>query len=118
MADNSTIIVYHNPRCSKSRCALALLDEKKLSYEVIEYMKNPLAAKEIGVLVGQLKMEPESLVRKGEKVYKEKYAGKKMTAEQWLNAMSKHPELIERPIVLRNGKAVVGRPAERIEELF
>lgn len=118
MADKSTIIVYHNARCSKSRCALEMLREKGKSYEVIEYMKNPLSVEEIKVLVEQLGIRPEELIRKGEKVYKEKFASVQMTPEKWYKAMSEHPELIERPIILRNGKAVVARPADRMDEVI
>lgn len=118
MADKDSITVYHNARCSKSRCAIELLDEKKQAYNVVEYMKNPLTAEEIKFIVQLLGISAEQLIRKGEQIYKEKYAGKKMTSAQWYKAMAKYPELIERPIIVHNGRAVIGRPAERIEELL
>lgn len=118
MAGKSPLTVYHNTRCSKSRCALEVLTDRKENFEVIEYMKNPLTAEEIKALVVQLGIKPEELVRKGETTYKEKFAGKKMSPAQWYKALSEYPELIERPIVVRDGKAVIARPVERIDELF
>lgn len=114
---NNTYTVYHNNRCSKSRGALAYLDDKQESYEVIEYLKEPLNAKQIKELLSQLEIPAAELIRKGEPDFKENFKGKELSDKDWIEAMVKYPKLIERPIIVKNGKAVIGRPAERIEEL-
>jgi arsenate reductase len=118
MAGKASLTVYHNARCSKSRCALEFLQEKKQVFEVVEYMKNPLSVEEIKALVALLGIHPEALLRKGEIVFKENFAGKKLTPALCYKAMAQYPELIERPIVVREGKAVIGRPTERILEIL
>ncbi|NMG67076.1 arsenate reductase (glutaredoxin) [Azoarcus indigens] len=114
----SDIRIYHNPRCGKSRSACALLAEKGVTPEVIEYLKTPPSKDELRGLLAKLGMKPEALLRKGEAVFKEHYAGKQLDDEGWLDAMVAHPILIERPIIVRGDKAVVGRPPERVNELF
>jgi len=114
----SDIRIYHNPRCGKSRSACALLAEKGATPEVVEYLKTPPSKDELRGLLAKLGMKPEELLRKGEAVFKENYAGKQLDDEGWLDAMVAHPILIERPIIVRGGKAVVGRPPERVNELF
>ncbi len=109
--------VYHNNRCSKSRCTLEYLDDKKVDYEVIEYLKNPLNANQLKELLVQLEIPAAELIRKGEPDFKENFKGKELNEEEWIEAMVKYPKLIERPIIVKNGKAVIGRPTERIEEL-
>lgn len=111
-------VVYHNPQCSKSRCALDFLNEKKHSFEVVEYLKKPLTVKELSDLIKLLGIKPEDLIRKNEQVYKEHFKGKKLSDEEWIEAMINFPKLIERPIVVKDGKAVIARPTERISELF
>lgn len=112
-----TYTVYHNNRCSKSRCAIAHLDEKNAEYEVVEYLKNPLNADQIAALLSQLEISAAELIRKGEPDFKENFKGKDLSEKEWIAAMVKYPKLIERPIIVKNGKAVIGRPTERIEEL-
>ncbi|RIJ41494.1 arsenate reductase (glutaredoxin) [Pontibacter oryzae] len=112
------IQIYHNNRCSKSRQALQLLQDKNQEIVVIDYLKNPPTADELGHLLHKLSMRPEELLRKGEAVYKEQYKGKSLSAEEWIQAMVLHPVLIERPIVVKGDKAVVGRPPEKVMELF
>jgi arsenate reductase len=113
-----TVTIYHNPKCSKSRATLALLEERGVDAAVIEYLKTPPTAAELTALVAKLGIEPEQLVRKGEDVYKQHYAGKTLSAEQWIAAMVRHPILIERPIVVVGNRAVLGRPPENVERLF
>ena len=113
-----TLTIYHNPACTKSRETLALIRSRGHEPRVIEYLKTPPTARELGEIVGQLGIEAEALVRKGEDVYKTRYSGKQLTGAQWIAAMVKDPVLIERPIVVKNHKAVLGRPLERIEELL
>ena len=112
------ITIYHNPRCGKSRAALALLEEHGLKPLVIEYLKQPPTKEQLHVLTSRLGIRPEQLVRKGEEVYKQKYKDKTMSDEQWLTALAANPILIERPIVVRGERAVLGRPPERVLELL
>lgn len=111
-------IVYHNPRCSKSRCALTFLDEVNENYEVIEYLKNIPSKAELKKIIQMLGIRPEELIRKGEADYKENYKGKQLSDDQWVEAMIQFPKLIERPIVIKNNKAVIARPTERIKDLI
>lgn len=111
------IKVYHNSRCSKSRCALAYLDDKKVEYEVIEYLKDVPTKDELTKIIEMLSIRPVELIRKGENDFKENFMGKELSDEEWIEAMIKFPKLIERPIVIKNNKAVIARPTERIDEL-
>ena len=110
-------VIYHNPRCTKSRATLALLNERGIEPKVVEYLKTPPTAKELKSIVAKLGLKPEELVRKGEDVYKSQYAGKELTAAQWIDAMVKHPVLIERPIVLKGKRAILGRPPQNVKKL-
>jgi arsenate reductase len=114
----SGITIYHNPKCSKSRATLELVEQHDDDVEVIEYLRTPPTAKELEALLAKLGLEPEQLVRKGEDVYKKEYAGKKLTRAQWIEAMVRHPILIERPIVVSGDRAVIGRPPENVRALF
>jgi arsenate reductase len=111
---NQEITVYHNPRCSKSRNALALLQEKGIKPLVVEYLKEPLNSEQISDLCAKLKMSPEQLLRKGEPAYKEHYSGGNLNAKQAVNAMVDHPILIERPIIVCGDQAIIGRPPENV----
>lgn len=112
------IKVLHNPRCSKSRSALSLLEEKDLSYDVVEYLKTPLNKEDVIEILKKLKIEAKDLIRKGEPDFKDNFKGKELTESEWVEAMVKFPKLIERPIVILGNKAVVARPTEKINELF
>ena len=114
----SDITIYHNPKCSKSRATLELMEQHGGDFEVIEYLETPPSAKELEALLAKLGLEPEQLVRKGEEVFKTQYAGKKLTRAQWIEAMVRHPILIERPIVVSGDRAVIGRPPENVRKLF
>ena len=114
----TTVTIYHNPRCGKSRGALAILEEKGVQIEIVEYLKTPPARETIRAIVKKLGIEPEALVRKGEEIYKEKFSGKVLNNEQWLDALAKHPILMERPIIVRGERAVIGRPPEKVLELL
>lgn len=116
MEANKTI-VFHNNRCSKSRCAIDYLNEEKIDYEVFNYLDG-ISKEKLQEVVSMIGIKPEELVRKSEKIYKENYKGKTLTDNEWLNAMVEHPVLIERPIVIKDGKAVIGRPLERVIELM
>ena len=108
--------IYHNPRCSKSRNTLALIEKHKP--EVIEYLKTPPSERELREIISLLKIKPEELVRKGEELYKEKYKGRKLSDDQWIKAMVQNPVLIERPIVINGKKAVIGRPPEKVLQII
>ena len=112
------VVVYHNSRCSKSRCALDFLNEKGIDYTVIEYLKDIPSKQELSGIIQKLGVKPEALIRKGEEEFKDHFKGKSLTDDEWMDAMLKFPKLIERPIVLFGDKAVVARPTERIEELL
>ena len=112
MKATDSLTIYHNARCSKSRDVCAILEKKKIRPEVIEYMKIPPSAKEIKALLKMLGIKAEALVRKKEPLFLERYEGKKLTESQWIKAMVENPVLIERPILVRNGKAIIGRPPE------
>lgn len=105
--------IYHNPRCSKSRQTLALLRERGVEPEIIEYLKNPPDREQLSNLLALLKLEPRALMRRQEAAYKErKLDDPGLSREQLIAAMVECPILIERPIVLANGKAALGRPPE------
>lgn len=109
--------IYHNPKCSKSRATLALLQEHGVEPQIIEYLQRPPTQAELAAIIAKLGIEPEQLLRKGEDVYKAKYAGKTLTDAQWIDAMVSDPILIERPIVVSGKQAVLGRPPENVLEL-
>ncbi len=110
--------IYHNPRCRKSRETLALIEEKGLQPEVIEYLNNPLTASELKEVLGKLDMPAASIIRKGEAIFKEQFKGKDLSEEQWIQAMVDYPKLIERPIVVKGNAAVIGRPPENVLSLL
>ena len=117
------ITIYHNPRCSKSRQTLQLLQKKAdgkkaINIQIVEYLKEPPSAEELAELLKKLKMKPLDLIRKKEDIFKEKYKGKDLSDEEWIQVMIKNPKLIERPIVVAGRSAVLGRPPENIEKLF
>lgn len=110
--------IYHNPRCSKSRQTLALLEEKNESIEIIEYLKSAPTKAQLTELIAMLGIPPLDLIRKGEVIYKEEYKGKELSDEAWIDAMVAHPILIERPVVVKNGKAAIGRPIEKVLDIL
>jgi arsenate reductase len=110
--------IYHNPRCSKSRQGLAILEESKFEFETVKYLDNPPTQKELSEIIKMLGISPIQLVRKGEAIWKEQYKGKELSDNEIISAMVKNPKLIERPIVINNGKAVIGRPPENIKTIF
>ena len=111
--------IYHNPRCSKSRQTLALLEERGLEPLVVDYLKAPPSAAELQAILKKLKMKPHDLMRKGEAVYKElRLDNEKLTDENLIRAMVENPILIERPIVVMGSKARIGRPPESVLEIL
>ena len=114
----SALTIYHNPKCSKSREALALLEGRGLAPRIVKYLETPTTAAELAVLVKKLGIRPEALVRKGEDIYRAKYAGRTLSDAEWIAALVEHPALIERPIVVAGERAIIGRPPERVSALF
>ena len=113
------IKIYHNPRCSKSRQTLALIQESGVEPQVIEYLKTPPTTDELDSLLKKLKREPQDLMRKGEGIYRElKLSERELSREEAIAIMVEHPKLIERPIVVKGRQAVLGRPPENVNELL
>jgi arsenate reductase len=114
-----SVVIYHNPRCSKSRQTLKLLQDRGLKLKVIEYLKTPPNKQELEKLLGKLGMEPRDLIRKKEKAYKDTgLDDPSIDKDQLLQAMIDHPILIERPIVVTDTKAALGRPPENVLEII
>lgn len=110
--------IYHNPRCSKSRETLKLIEEKGIQPEIIQYLKTPPTAEELREILDKLKISAEDLLRKKEAIFKEKYKEKTLSEEEWIQAMVENPKLIERPIVITENKAIIGRPPEKVLEIL
>ncbi|MEF3079028.1 arsenate reductase (glutaredoxin) [Winogradskyella poriferorum] len=112
------ITIYHNPRCRKSREGLALLEESGEKFEIVKYLEEPINEKELNTIISKLGIKPIDLIRTNESIWKSEYKGKKLTDQQTIKAMVKYPKLIERPIVVNNNKAVIGRPKELILDII
>ena len=110
--------IYHNPRCRKSREGIKYLESKKINFEVIDYIKNNLSSEQIKNILKKLHLKPIELVRKNEVIWKEKYKGKDFTDDQLIKILSNEPKLIERPIIVSEKLAVIGRPAKNIDKLL
>ncbi|MDQ6955060.1 MAG: arsenate reductase (glutaredoxin) [Mariprofundaceae bacterium] len=113
-----SIIIYHNPRCSKSRKTLELIQAKGIEPEVIEYLKMPPSEAELDAILRKLSKEPAELMRIGEDDYKEHIKGKILSRAETIALMVQYPKVIERPIVVHDEKAVVGRPPELIFDIL
>lgn len=110
--------IYHNPRCRKSRETLAIIEDNGGNAEIVLYLENPPTVDELRDLLSKLGLRPDELVRKGESIWKEEFKGKELGDEEILLAMTEYPKLIERPIVVKGKKAVLGRPPENVLELL
>ncbi|PQB07102.1 arsenate reductase (glutaredoxin) [Polaribacter filamentus] len=108
------IKIYHNPRCTKSRQGLAILENSRKEFEVVKYLDTIPSEKELTEIVQLLNIAPIDLVRKNEKIWKENYKGKELSDREIIIAMLQNPKLIERPIIINKNKAVIGRPSENI----
>lgn len=110
---------YHNPRCSKSRAALELLEGRGLSPTIVRYLETPPTAAELKSLVKKLDIAPRQLLRTGEDEYKQlNLADAGLSDDQLIDAMAAHPRLIERPILIAGDRAAVGRPPEKVLEIL
>jgi len=114
-----TYTIYHNPRCSKSRQTLAIMNEKNLDIKIVEYLSDSPSGKELEAISKKLAMKPMEIIRKKEtefiKLGLKSYNG---TDSELFKIMSEHPKLIERPIVVKGDKAIIGRPPENVLELL
>lgn len=112
------IKIYHNPRCRKSRETLAIIEDKGVEPEIVLYLEKVPTQKDLKGIIKLLGIKAEELVRKSEAIFKENYKGQEYTEAEWIKIMVKHPKLIERPIVIKGKKAVLGRPPENVLELL
>lgn len=109
--------IYHNPRCGKSREMLKILHQKSENVTVVEYLKNCPTFEQLNGILAKLGIPAHDLIRKNESIYKDKYQGKELSEKEWIQAMVDHPILIERPIVIKEDKAIIGRPVENLTKL-
>ena len=110
--------IYHNPRCSKSRATLKILEDRGINLEVVEYLKNPPTKSELKKILDMLGKSAKEIIRTGEDAYKEATRGKNLTEDELISLMVKNPILIERPIVIKEKQAVLGRPPENVLTLL
>jgi len=113
------ISIYHNPRCSKSRQTLALLEERGIDPEIVLYLETPPSAETLADVLKKLDISPRQLLRKGEDAYKENnLSDTSLSDQQLIDTMAANPKLIERPIVINGNKAALGRPPEQVLEIL
>lgn len=112
------ITIYHNPRCSKSREGLQLLEQQGKPFTIVKYLDGSLTKPELQEIIKKLGIKPLGLIRQKEAIWIEKYKGKYLSDDEIIDAMLLHPNLIERPIVINGSKAVIARPAEAIQEIL
>lgn len=111
--------IYHNPRCSKSRQTLQIIEDKGLDVKIIEYLKTPPTKKELAEVIEKLGISPRELLRKGEDAYKAHGLNDpKLSDSKIINFMISEPKLIERPIVINGAKAILGRPPENVLDII
>jgi arsenate reductase len=110
--------IYHNPRCSKSRQTLELIQQAGIEPEIVLYMDNRPGKEELRGIIAKLGIDACDLLRKSEDAYREAGLSKDSTADEAIAAMLKYPKLIERPIVIKGNKAVLGRPPENVKALL
>ncbi|MEH0156293.1 arsenate reductase (glutaredoxin) [Limibacter armeniacum] len=110
--------IFHNPRCTKSRQTLQLIEEKGADVEIVKYLDDTPSKSELKEVLKKLGMQPSQIIRKGESIYKEQFKGKDLSEDEWLDVLVNNPKLIERPIVVKGDKAVIGRPPENVLSLL
>ena len=113
-----TITIYYNPRCSKCREVEALVSEQGYNTDLIKYLDTPPGREVLSSLLHKLGMKPMELIRKGEEAFKQRFAGRTLSDDEWLDALVAYPVLMERPVVVRGNKAVVARPAVKVLEIL
>ena len=110
--------IYHNPRCSKSRQTLNIIKESGQDVDIVEYLKTPPTVEELEEVLKKLNLPVEYLIRTGEEIYKTEYKGKDLSDEEWIKALVEHPKMLERPIVVKDDQAILGRPPENVNKLL
>jgi len=110
--------IYHNPRCSKSRETLAILEERNENIDIIKYLNTPIEKKELHNLITLLNISPIDLVRKNEAIWKENFKNKELSDDELITIMIENPKLIERPIVVKGNKAIIGRPPQKVIDIL
>jgi arsenate reductase len=110
--------IYHNPRCSKSRETLDIIVKNGHEVEIIEYLKNAITFSELKDILVRLHLKAEQIIRKNEALYKEKFKGKSFNEDEWITILIENPVLIERPIVIKGNKGILGRPPENVLSLL
>ncbi len=113
-----SVSIWHNPRCSKSRTALKVIEENNCETEIIKYLEKSPDETEIKNILKMLAITPRELMRTKEAIYKELNLKEEMNDDKLILAMAQHPKLIERPIIIKDGRAIIGRPTERIAEFL
>jgi arsenate reductase len=112
------IKIYHNPRCKKSWSGLEYLKQKGLEFKVVEYMKERFTVADLKEVLAKLNLSPQDIIREQEEIYKKQFKGRSFTNEEWIKILIENPNLIKRPIVVKDYKAVWADPPENIEKLF
>lgn len=111
--------IYHNPRCSKSRATLEMLQAKGITPTIVKYLETPPDKQQLTAVLDKLGLQAEQIVRKGEALFKELGLGdQSLSNEQWIDILVKHPKLLERPIVVNGDKAAIGRPIESVIDIL
>lgn len=110
--------VIHNNRCTKSRNAITYLEEKGIDFDVRYYLENPLSEKEIKEVLKKLGTKPMDIIRTNEAIWKDEFKGKTFTDAELIKILAENPKLLQRPIIIKDNKAVIGRPSENIDELL
>ena len=112
------IKIYHNPRCKKSRSGVEYLKQKGLEFKVVEYMKKPFTVADLKEVLAKLNLSPQDIIREQEEIYKKQFKGRSFTNEEWIKILIENPNLIKRPIVEKDYKAVWADPPDKIDDLF
>lgn len=113
-----TVTIWHNELCSTSRRVLGFLQDKDITISIRDYLADPPSVAELDALLRNMNEEPVAILREKEPLFRELFAGKTLSRQEWLQAMSTHPVIIERPIIIMGEKAWLGRPAEAFEEII
>ena len=116
--DHKKIQMLHNSRCKKSRETLAIIEKNGSEIEIIDYLNNPVSKNTLKNIIKKLDIKPIELIRKGESIWKERFKDQDMNEEEIINCMIEYPKLIERPIVIKNNEAIIGRPPENVLKLL
>ena len=116
--DHKKIQILHNSRCRKSRETLAIIEKNESEIEIVDYLNNPVSKHTLRDIIKKLGVKPIELIRKGESIWKEKFKDQDMNEEEIINCMIEYPKLIERPIVIKNNEAIIGRPPENVLKLL